>query len=165
MAFGFRAKRALGTFFFRSGGRPTQESGFDEIREIMKVQEGVGLAVASRVEGEPPVRLHFTGWILSDLTSIFCLRLVLGFWPLGFCLLGRAVAIQDSLNRESIQNPNFQVNRESTIRQNERISKENFYKNRFMNQESTNTFRFAQLSPQSYFNLDFNVSMSSLTCL
>ena len=33
----------------------------------------------------------------------------------------RAVAIHDSLNRESIQNPNFQVNRESTIRQNERI--------------------------------------------
>ena len=33
----------------------------------------------------------------------------------------RAVAIHDSLNRESIQNPNFQVNRESMIRQNERI--------------------------------------------
>ena len=33
----------------------------------------------------------------------------------------RAVAIHDSLNRESIQNPNFQVNHESTIRQNERI--------------------------------------------
>ena len=33
----------------------------------------------------------------------------------------RAVAIHDSLNRESIQNPNFQVNRESKIRQNLRI--------------------------------------------
>ena len=30
----------------------------------------------------------------------------------------RAVAIHDSMNRESIQNPNFQVNREPTIRQN-----------------------------------------------
>ena len=36
-------------------------------------------------------------------------------------LCHRAVPIHDSMNRESINIPNFQVNRESTIRQNWRI--------------------------------------------
>ena len=33
----------------------------------------------------------------------------------------RAVTIHDSMNQESIQNPNFQVNQESRIRINEQI--------------------------------------------